>query len=88
MTVEQSLYNAKQHFNKREYIQFILPILDAVNDEGKRVLNQKVRTLLRATIDSSMITLTEKAEEINTVPYVSLETVEEVLNQELFIYTT
>lgn len=87
MNLDNALKLAKMHFNKKEYIQFILPILDAVNNDNKLLLNQKVSTLLRGTIDSSLATLTEKAEEINSVPYVSLELVTEILNQELSVYS-
>lgn len=85
--LENALKLAQQYFNKKEYVQFILPIKDAIEGEHRKLFNQKVSSSLKNAIESSITTLTEKAEEIAEVPYVKLEDVVETLKKELSIYS-
>ena len=72
----------KSHFSKRDFIQFIQPLILSMEKEHAQMINSKVTKTIDNIILSSVTTLQEKSCSINNLDYVLLEDVKDVIMKE------
>jgi hypothetical protein len=87
LSVERTLKDAKIYFNRREFEQFILPLVKALEEQCGLQTREKVRGILNNIITSSMTYLKANTESIDDKEYVELSTIEETINKELQNYS-
>lgn len=85
-TVEQQLETIKNFLNKRQYEQYIIPLLSTLDKKYNAQFNANVNHRLSNIIISTLNSLENKSVDIQGEQYVKLEDVKDVLNNELNTY--
>lgn len=87
-SIDSCTQDCKSHFNRREYEQFIKPLIASMEDAHRQILNREINKRLNNIIDSTMIQAKEQANSFNEEGsnYIELSTLEEIIQKELNIY--
>lgn len=83
MTYQQAVDKAQSYFNRREYEQFILPIIYSLSEkletEKKNYIKDRNRGVLNAVLIRAR---SKKFEMVNKKPAILLEDIEEIIKEE------
>lgn len=84
-SVESCIRDTKIYFKKREYEQFIHPLVMAYEEQHRKMVNQEVNRRLTSLTDSLKVSILENKESINNEDIISISKLEELLQKELRI---
>jgi len=87
-TVDQRIKEATKYFNKREYEQFILPIIKAMEVSESNTRLQEVTATVRNILTSALSKLRSHIEIVGDEDFVKYEDVDRFINQEIQVYLT
>lgn len=86
INVDNAIKLAQKNFNKRQYEQFILPIIQSIEDKFNKEEKIKNKLIWNNIYTSLMATINTKAESINDENYISIKELDSLLQQEINLY--
>lgn len=87
VTIETATKDIQRNFSRREYEQFIVPLIRAYEEKQKVGQSAKVSSTIDNIITSSLTRAKEGVVIIEQEEYIKLESIEEILNTEKRNYT-
>lgn len=85
--VDKKLKDVQTIVNARHYKQYILPLVQTIEETNQKVEIIKIKKSIENIITSSLSQLENQVEIINGEQYIKLECVNDVIKKELQIYT-
>jgi hypothetical protein len=85
--IDKHLKDVQTIVNARHYKQYILPLVEAVEESHKKVEIIKIQKSIVNIIASTINQLAPRSVEIDGKTYVELDVMTEILQKELQIYT-
>lgn len=85
--IEGLIKEAQRHFNRREFQQFINPLIQSLQQNNRIQEREKINSTISNIIASSMASLKNSTETIEDRQYVDIEDVESILLREMKNYT-
>jgi len=85
--IDKRLKELQTVVNARHYKQYVLPLVEAVEESYKTVEKIKIQQSIMNIIASTITQLAPRSVEIEGKSYVELDVMTEILQKELQVYT-
>lgn len=86
-SVESLIKRAKCYFNRKEYEQFIHPLINTLEEMNRHTIKQEILNKVANIFISSMSKIKDGVETIENEEYVKLSVVEDAIKSEIQTYS-